>query len=160
MFGSNDKQMAAAAGAGSALLLIAALGFQSMGYAPCELCILQRWPHLAAAVIAAAVWFLGWRRWLVLLGVLAAATATGLAIYHSGVELKLWAGPQHCSGGISGMTQMSTQDLMAQLQSAPVVRCDEVSWSLLGLSMAGWNALISAGLTVIWTFSALGRDPR
>lgn len=160
MFGLNDRQLASAAGAGSALLLIAALGFQSMGYAPCELCILQRWPHLAAAVIGAAVWFLGWRRWLVLLGVLAAAVATGLAIYHSGVELKLWAGPQHCTGGIGALTQLSTQDLMSQLQATPVTRCDEVAWSLFGISMAGWNAVLSAGLTLLWAVSALGRSPR
>lgn len=159
MSGLNDRQIAGAAGAVSGLLLIAALGFQSMGYAPCELCILQRWPHLAAAIIGAAVWFLGWRRWLALLGALAAAVATGFAIYHAGVELKFWAGPQHCSGGIGALTQMSTRDLMVQLQSAPVVRCDEIAWSFLGVSMAGWNALISACLVVAWMISGAGRRP-
>ena len=60
----TPRQMGMAAGAGSALLLAAALGFQAAGYAPCELCILQRWPHLAAAVAGALVAVLGWRRWL------------------------------------------------------------------------------------------------
>ena len=89
--------------------------------------------------------------------VIAALTATGLAIYHSGVELKLWLGPQHCSGGVSGLAQMSTQDLMSALESAPVVRCDDVAWSLLGISMAGWNAIISAGLSGLWLAALRGR---
>lgn len=155
MIGLTGRELAGLAGLASALLLVAALGFQAAGYAPCELCILQRWPHLAAALIGAAVWVLGWRRWLVLLGAAAAAVASGLAVYHTGVELTLWPGPQHCSGGIGSLTQLSTQDLIAQLQSARVVRCDEVAWRFLGVSMAGWNALISAGLVVVWTVSAM-----
>ena len=153
----SGKWLAVIAGAGSAALLAAALTFQSLGYAPCELCILQRWPHLAAALIGVAIWRLGWSRWLALLGVIAALTATGLAIYHSGVELKLWLGPQHCSGGVSGLAQMSTQDLMSALETAPVVRCDDVAWSLFGISMAGWNAIISAGLSGLWLASLRGR---
>lgn len=151
--------LALLAGAGSAALLAAALGFQAIGYAPCELCILQRWPHLVAALVAALVWFLGWRRWLAFLGLVAAATTTGIAIYHAGIELKMWQGPQDCSGGISGMTTMSTQDLMAALQSAPLVRCDEIAWSLFGISMAGWNAICSAALVALWLTSLRGRRP-
>ena len=114
-------------------------------------------PLLAAALIGLAIWRLGWSRWLALLGVIAALTATGLAIYHSGVELKLWLGPQHCSGGVSGLARMSTQDLMSALEAAPVVRCDDVAWSLFGISMAGWNAIISAGLSGLWLASLRGR---
>ena len=88
--------------------------------------------------------------WLALLGVIAALAATGLAIYHAGVEMKLWLGPQHCSGGVSGLAQMSTQDLMTALEAAPVVRCDEIAWSLFGISMAGWNALACAALAALW----------
>jgi len=153
----THKQIGMLAGAGSAALLAAALTFQSLGYAPCELCILQRWPHLAAAIIGALIWVLGWRRWLALLGLIAALTAFGLAVYHSGVELKLWLGPQHCSGGVSGLATMSTQDLMAALEKAPVVRCDEVSWKLFGISMAGWNAICSAGLAALWAACLRGR---
>jgi len=140
----SGKWLAVIAGAGSALLLAAALTFQSLGYAPCELCILQRWPHLAAAIIGGLMWYLGWKRWLAALGLLAALCATGFAIYHAGVELRLWAGPQHCSGGVSGLAQMSTQDLMAAIEAAPLVRCDQIAWSLFGISMAGWNAILSA----------------
>ncbi|RDW13988.1 disulfide bond formation protein B [Paracoccus thiocyanatus] len=157
MNGFSSKHLAVTAGAGSAALLAAALVFQGLGYAPCELCILQRWPHLAAAIIGGLVWFLGWKRWLAALGLLAALGATGLAIYHAGVELQMWQGPQHCSGGVSGLARMSTQDLMAALEKAPVVRCDEVAWSLLGISMAGWNAILSAGLSALWLASARGR---
>lgn len=153
----SHKQLGVAAGAGSALLLAAAFTFQLLGYAPCELCILQRWPHLAAAILAALMAVLGWRRWLALLGLAAALTAFGLAVYHAGVEMRLWLGPQHCSGGVSGLASMSTQDLMAALEQAPVVRCDEISWQLFGISMAGWNAICSAGLAALWAASARGR---
>jgi len=158
MNGFSSKRIAIAAAAGSAGLLLGALIFQSLGYAPCELCILQRWPHLAAAVVGVLIWWLGWKRWLAALGLLAALCATGLAIYHAGVELKLWLGPQHCSGGVSGLASMSTQDLMAALEKAPVVRCDEVAWSLFGISMAGWNAICSALLSALWLVSVRGRS--
>ncbi|WP_134682091.1 disulfide bond formation protein B [Paracoccus ravus] len=151
------KQLGMLAGAGSAALLAAALTFQFFGYAPCELCILQRWPHLAAALIGVAMAVFGWRRSLAFLGLIAAATATGFAIYHAGVEMKLWLGPQHCSGGVSGLATMSTGDLMAALEKAPVVRCDEISWQLFGISMAGWNAICSALLTALWAACLRGR---
>ncbi|WP_323715674.1 disulfide bond formation protein B [Paracoccus aminovorans] len=157
MNGFSSQWIAVLAGAGSAALLAAALVFQSLGYAPCELCILQRWPHLAAALIGASIWAFGWKRWLAALGLLAALCATGFAIYHAGVELKLWAGPQHCSGGVSGLAQMSAQDLLTALEAAPVVRCDQIAWSLFGISMAGWNAVCSAALSGLWLASVRGR---
>lgn len=142
------------AGAGSAALLIAALGFQAAGYAPCELCILQRWPHVAAVVVAALIWWTGRVRGLALLGMAAAGAAMGLAIYHAGVEMDLWEGPSHCTGTIGNLATMSAQDLLTRLQSAPVVRCDEVAWRFAGLSMAGWNAVLSAGLAIVWGIAA------
>lgn len=151
----NGTQLGLLAGAGSGALLIAALGFQAMGYAPCELCILQRWPHLAAVVVALLLVLTGRVRAMAVLGLIAAGAAMGLAIYHSGVEIGWWPGPQHCSGGVGDIARMSTQDLMARLQEAPVVRCDQVVWRFLGLSMAGWNAFWSAILTVIWGMAAL-----
>lgn len=146
--------LALLAGAGSVALLAIALGFQAVGYAPCELCILQRWPHVAAGVLAGLVWLTGRVRLLSILGFAAAATATGFAVYHAGVELSWWDGPQHCSGGVGDLARLSAQDLMTRLQAAPVVRCDEIAWSFLGLSMAGWNALLSAGLAGIWAWAA------
>ena len=150
----DGRQLSLLAGAGSAGLLIAALGFQAAGYAPCELCILQRWPHVAAIIVAVLVWWTGWVRGLAILGMIAAGVAMVLAIYHTGVEWKLWQGPTHCSGTIGNLATMSAQDLMDRLQSAPVVRCDEVAWRFLGLSMAAWNAVFSAGLAVVWGMAA------
>lgn len=153
MFPQDSRGIATLAGLGSAALLAAALFFQSMGYAPCELCILQRWPHVVAALLGLLIWFTGFHRALAVLGMAAAAVATGLALYHLGVEYAWWAGPSHCSGGVSNLTSISTKDLMKQLESAPVVRCDEVAWRFLGLSMAGWNMLCSAGLVLVWAAS-------
>lgn len=150
----NAKQLSFAAGAGSVFLLIAALGFQAAGYAPCELCILQRWPHVAAVAIALLIWLTGRVRALAVLGFVAAGVAAGLAVYHVGVEMTWWAGPAHCSGGVGDLATLSTQDLMSRLQSAPVVRCDEIAWSFLGISMAGWNAILSAGLAAVWATAA------
>lgn len=159
MMNISARQLAILAGAGSAALLISALIFQSVGYVPCELCILQRWPHLAAAIIGAVLIFIDSKllRWA---GALAAGLATAFAIYHAGVEYQWWQGPVACTGGIDGMLNMSTQDLMAQLQSAPVTRCDQPQWYFLGLTMAGWNAICSAILTGMWLRSALGRGIR
>lgn len=147
------RQIMGLAGAASAGLLLAALAFQAMGYAPCDLCILQRWPHLAAVVIAAAGWLLGGPRALAVAGGAAAAVAFGLAAYHSGIEWGWWAGPSSCTGA-ADIAGLSVQDLLAKIEAAPVVRCDEVQWRLLGLSMAAWNALASAGLTVVWAVAA------
>ena len=159
MMNISARQLAILAGAGSAALLITALIFQSVGYVPCELCILQRWPHLAAAIIGAVLIFIDSKllRWA---GALAAGLATAFAIYHAGVEYQWWQGPVACTGGIDGMLNMSTQDLMAQLQSAPVTRCDQPQWYFLGLTMAAWNAICSAILTGMWLRSALGRGIR
>ena len=155
----SSRTLALLAGAGSAWLLLSALFFQWLGYIPCELCILQRWPHLAAVLIAAVIAFADIRalRWL---GAAAAALACAFAVFHSGVEFGLWEGPAACTGGLGDIGAMSAQDLMARLQTAPVVRCDQPQWYFLGLTMAAWNAIFSAVLTLMWLRSALGRGIR
>lgn len=152
----SARTLAILAAAGSAFLLLAALFYQWLGYVPCELCILQRWPHLAAVVIGALIAFrdVHLLRWL---GALATALACAFAAFHAGVEFGWWQGPTACTGGLGDISAMSTQDLMARLQSAPVVRCDQPQWYFLGLTMAAWNAIFSAILTVAWVRSALGR---
>lgn len=150
----TPRSIALAAGGISAALLIAALAFQVAGYAPCELCILQRWPHLAAVGIAGVILLTGFRRALAVLGMVAAAVATGLAVYHTGVELQWWAGPAACSGGLGDLSAISTGDLLAKIRGAQVIRCDQPAWVFLGLSMAAWNALISSGLVVLWGAAA------
>lgn len=149
----TQRQIMALAGACSAGLLLAAFAFQAAGYAPCHLCILQRWPHAVAVAIAALAWLTGGGRAWAWLGAAAAAAAFVLAVYHSGVEWGFWSGPSSCTGA-ADIAGLSVQDLMARIEAAPVVRCDEVQWRLFGLSMAAWNALASAGLTALWLVAA------
>jgi disulfide bond formation protein DsbB len=133
--------------AGSALTLGAGFFFQHViGLAPCVLCIWQRWPHAAAVVLGALSL---WRR-----GLFAACAAAGLvagagiAGYHVGVEQHWWAGPSACAGPDFG--KLTPQQLLEALRATPVVRCDEIPWSLFGISMAGWNLLLSLGLAAVF----------
>ena len=142
------------AGGISAALLGGALLFQYVGgMAPCELCIWQRWPHVA--IIGLALMGLCGVKPRVMLGLIliAGIISVGLGGYHAGIEWGLWAGPTGCtanldfSGDISKLTQ--------QLLATDMVRCDQVVWSLLGLSMAGWNALVSLDIIAIALISLL-----
>ncbi len=137
------------AAGGSAALLLGAWGFQHLGgLAPCKMCIWQRYPHGVAVVIGALALALPRFGLLPLLGALAALATSAIGVFHAGVEQGWWEGPTSCtSGDIGGM---STNDLFDQIMTAPLVRCDDIPWQMLGLSMAGWNAVISAGLVLIW----------
>jgi disulfide bond formation protein DsbB len=145
-----------ATGAGSAGILAGALAFQFIGgLSPCPLCIWQRWPHVAGVVIAVLGVTLLWRYWRALsgLGALAMLAGAGLGVYHTGIERGWWRGPDTCTSG--DITNLSAEQLMAQIMSAPLVRCDEVVWDLLGLSMASWNAIISLALAALWLSAAV-----
>jgi disulfide bond formation protein DsbB len=72
--------------------------------------------------------------------------------YHTGVEQGWWPGPDSCTG--QPIAGLSPADLLAQIMAAPIVRCDDIAWSLLGLSMASWNMLASAGLAAVWVLAA------
>ncbi|WP_435311738.1 disulfide bond formation protein B [Primorskyibacter sedentarius] len=152
----NCKTLTILAGLGSALLILGAFGFQHIGgMAPCKLCIYQRYPHAVAVAIAALALALG-QRWLTLLGALAALGTAGVGIYHTGVERGWWPGPDTCtSGPVEGL---STEDLLNQIMSAPLVRCDDVPWEMLGLSMASWNAIASLFLAAVWIAAYRARD--
>jgi disulfide bond formation protein DsbB len=131
------------AAAGSAALLLGALGFQFIGgLAPCHLCLLQRWPHLAAIAIGALA-IATQQRIFALFGALAAAITAGIGIYHTGVERGIFEGPTTCTSGPPG--SLSSEQLFDKIMNAPLIRCDEVAWQMLGLSMASWNAIIPAG---------------
>lgn len=140
------------AAGGSTALLLGAFAFQHLGgLAPCKLCIWQRWPHVIAIAIGlAALWLPG--RILPLAGGLAALAAAALGAYHTGVERGWWDGPSTCSSGDAGT--LSADELFEQIMTAPLVRCDEVTWQMLGLSMASWNMLISLGFAAIWITAA------
>lgn len=140
------------AAGGSAALLLGALAFQYLGgMAPCKMCIWQRWPHLIAVIIGAIAWVVPGRIWP-LLGAAAAATTAGIGIFHTGVERGWWEGPTTCTSG--PISDLSADELLNQILAAPLVRCDEVAWQFLSLSMASWNAIIALALTAIWIMAA------
>ena len=141
-----------AAAAGSAAMMLGALGFQFIGeMPPCKLCYWQRYPHVAAIGIGLLAFILPGTG-LLYLGALAALTTAGVGVYHSGVERGFWQGPTTCtSGPIGGLTP---EQLLEQIMGAPLVRCDEVPWEMLGLSMASWNAVASFGLACLWIAAA------
>jgi disulfide bond formation protein DsbB len=111
------------------------------GLYPCEMCYWQRWPHGAAILLALGALFspleAARTRPLVLLAALAVAVSGAIGVFHAGVELGWWEGITTCTA--TGAT--SLQDIL----SVPLVRCDQVQWSFLGVSMAGWNAILSLG---------------
>ncbi|WP_175500671.1 disulfide bond formation protein B [Litoreibacter janthinus] len=147
----SRTQIVTTAAGGSALLLAGAFLFQMLGYPPCTLCIWQRWPHAIAFVIGIAFLVIP-SRILAVLGSLAVATSGFIGVYHAGVEQKWWQGPTTCtSGDISNLTP---EQLLEQIMAAPLVRCDEIPWALAGISMAGWNAIISLFLAGIWLVAA------
>ena len=131
-------------------LMAGALGSQYLGHlVPCEMCMYQRYPHYAAIVAAALAILL--RRTpltlpLTILAGLLILVSGGIGAYHAGGEYHWWSLPQHCSGTVA-----PGADFLKRLLAAPVVRCDEPQWTLFGISLAGFNFLISTvgGLAVL-----------
>lgn len=144
---------------GSVGLFGGALLFQYVGgLQPCELCLLQRWPHRVAIVLGILALILPQRLWaraLAALGGVTMLVSAGFGLYHTGVERHWWEGPTKCTSG--DVSSLSADDLLNQIMAAPLVHCDQVAWSMWGLSMASWNMLISLVLAGIW-FAALRRD--
>jgi len=127
--------------------------FEWAGYAPCELCLMQRWAYYAGAPLAALTAIFAARGpqrlagallWLLAL-VFAASLVFGL--YHAGVEWGFWPGPAGCTGALTRADSM--QDFLKQLETTKVVRCDAVAIRILGLSLAGWNAVLSAAMAAL-----------
>lgn len=144
--------------AGSAGLLASALAFEHLGgLAPCELCHWQRAGHLIALI--GLIGILTDRLVWPLIGAAGAAGSALAGLYHMGMEKRWWSGPEACSGGLD-LSAMSGEAALAALLVAAPVRCDEVVWSLIGLSMAGWNALISVGLCAVWVAASHKKTPQ
>ncbi|TMJ17341.1 MAG: disulfide bond formation protein B [Alphaproteobacteria bacterium] len=132
-------------------LLAGAFGSQYWGgLYPCEMCWWQRYAHIAALPFAALAFMAGPERERALvLAALAIATSGAIAFYHAGVELGYFEGFTQCtSTGAGG----SAEDLLKAVFAAPMIRCDEIQWSFLGISMAGWNAILSlsSALLILW----------
>jgi len=107
----------------------------------------QRWPHIIIILLAVCAPLLRMPR-LVLTGIaITAAVSVVLAAYHAGVEWGFWAGPGGCTANLD--TGGDLASLTDSLLATPIVRCDEVAWSFLGLSMAGWNSLFSLDICLI-----------
>jgi disulfide bond formation protein DsbB len=154
---AGAREIGLAAGLASLALLAAAFAFEHLGgLAPCPLCLWQRWPHGIAAGLGLAILVLPPRP-VAALGALAMAAGAALGLYHAGIEAGWWAGPVGCAA--PDIANVSPEDLLERILAAPVVRCDEVAWSFAGISMAGWNALWSAGLAGIWGLAALRAAP-
>ena len=145
----------------SALGLGVALWSQYVGgLAPCHLCLYQRWPHGAIILASAIAAFLIRRsmmpparekisiaaQWLMGFAALAALTGAAIAGYHVGVEQGWWPGGDDC---VAPFGATSLEALRAEILAAPVIRCTDIPWSFLGLSMAAYNALLSLGLAAL-----------
>lgn len=135
----------------SLAIIAVALGFEYIGkYRPCPLCLMQRYAYYFA-IAAGALGLIaarqgvgaGWLRVVLALIAIGFLINAGLGVYHAGVEWKWWAGPNTCTAALPSLSSGSGLDL-----SQPVIRCDAAPWTLAGLSFAGWNAVLSAGLAL------------
>src|SRR5690242_15534815 len=125
-----------------------------LGYPPCPLCLDQRNAFYVSVPLAALLWLgadHGASRKVMVAGfaVIAAIMLwnTGLSAYHAGVEWKFWPGPTDCSGPINSLG--SANDMLKRLQNIRIVRCDEAAWRFLGISLAGYDVLISLFLATV-----------
>ncbi len=155
------------------LILLASLGtlgvalaFQYVGgYEPCELCHWQRYPYVATALLAVAGLALvsrapAWTMASLGVSVLVFLIGGGIAVFHVGVEEGWWQGTAAC--GAVGSRAATLEELRQQILARPVIRCDEPQWSLFGLTMAGYNVILSlafAGFALIAVVHAVRRKP-
>ena len=132
--------------------------FERFGYAPCPLCLQERYayyfavPALVAAFFAARAESFTLARILLALVALAFLINAVVGVYHSGIEWKWWEGPASCSGGVT--VEWGDGGVASAIERATVVSCSDASWRMLGLSFAGWNAVISALLAGITAWGA------
>jgi disulfide bond formation protein DsbB len=164
MFRTEQPTMTAAmiVAIASAAALLGAWFFQyAVGLAPCPLCLEQRVPYYFAVPLAAMIMLgvsYGASPRVLTFALLAIAAGmlwnAGLGVYHSGVEWKWWAGPQECSGAPNFG---SGGNILDRLNQVHIVRCDEAAWRdpILGLSLAGYNVLVSLGIAAVAVWGAV-----
>ncbi len=120
-----------------------AWAYQYAGYDPCELCLKQRWAYYAIVpfTLLMAVWNPPWAKQAMWASLLVLLASTALGTYHAGIEWHWWPGPSTCTGGdFSG----GLPDL-----TKAVVKCDEPALKIFGMSLAAWNAQISATMAYV-----------
>lgn len=139
---------------GAIAAIVAAWGFELIGgYAPCPLCLLQRWAYyfsIPALFVGLILLTSGQERaagLVFFLVSIAFLSNAGLGVYHAGAEWKFWDGPQTCSGAQA--VSSNAGDLLKNLSTTRVVRCDEAQLRILGLSFAGWNVVASFFLSIL-----------
>ena len=139
------------------MILFALISEYVFGFAPCSLCLIQRYPHILVAVTS--VWLIFFRTHNVFLypvNTLVMALSIILASYHVGVEQSIFQGPQSCSSSnLSLVREKSAEALLKEILNTSVIRCNEVTWFFMGLSMATWNLILSIALFIGWTVSTL-----
>lgn len=148
--------------AASVAMLGGAWAFQLFGgLQPCPLCLYQRWPYWVVIVFAGLAVLAGRRLAPGALAFFAAISGlvflagAGVAAFHVGVEQHWWEGLSTC-GGVHNDPNMSIEELKAKLFATPLVRCDDVAWSLFGISMAGYNLIASVILAAASAWAAQG----
>jgi disulfide bond formation protein DsbB len=155
----NLRQAALAVVLGAAATIGGALVFEHVfGYVPCKLCLMQRNPYYIAMPLGLVAAFLPprWTRAGLWLLALVFVVSAGLGAYHAGVEWGFFLGPSDCGGG-SGTGAGNVGDFLNQLQNTHVVSCTQAAWRFLGLSLAGWNVLISLALAAFAAKAAAGK---
>ena len=139
------------------MILFVLISEYVFGFAPCSLCLIQRYPHILVAITS--VWLIFFRThnfFLYPVNTLVMALSIILAFYHVGVEQSIFQGPQSCSSSnLSLVSEKSAETLLKEILNTSVVRCNEVIWSFMGLSMATWNLILSIALFIGWTVSTL-----
>jgi len=138
------------------MILFALISEYVFGFTPCSLCLIQRYPHMLVAITS--IWLVFFRThdlFIYPLNILIMAFSIILASYHVGVEQGIFQGPQSCSSSnLSSMSENSAEALLVEILNTSVVRCNEVTWSFMRLSMASWNLILSIALFVGWTLSS------
>ncbi|MGK2923056.1 MAG: disulfide bond formation protein B [Methyloceanibacter sp.] len=140
------------------LTILTAHAFEQFGgYAPCPLCLQERYAYYFAVPAALIAFFatrseaFGFTRLVLVLIAIGFVLNAALGVYHAGAEWKFWPGPETCAGGFD--LNWGKEGIV----DTPVIRCDEAPWHFLGLSFAGWNAVVSAGLALIAAYGAARR---
>ncbi len=143
------------------LLLVGAYGTQYIGgLYPCQMCMWQRWPHFAAIVIAAFAFWVKppvMQRVLTALAAFALLTSGLIGGFHAGVEYGWWEGITSCANTAQGLGQGSGDDLLKNILNAPIIRCDVAPWDFFGISLAGFNFIISTFAAIFILFN-IGKE--
>ena len=138
------------------MILFALISEYVFGFTPCSLCLIQRYPHMLVAITS--IWLIFFRThdlFMYPLNTLIMAFSIILASYHVGVEQSIFQGPQSCSSSnLYSLSEKSAEALLVDILNTSVVRCNEVTWAFMRLSMASWNLILSIALFIGWTVSS------